>query len=149
MKKSNKSSKAIIERTSDDGSGTNRSLFQKIKETAKYLKSPLFTVQVILFVIGNCTVSLSLNVVNDLMCRDTGGDTIQFNKIQKEFEIVRSVLATMSCFFMGLATDFSMKFWNKTSSRNKDVQKTLLRIGATGVEHPTFERQAFLSPDLQ
>ena len=104
MKKSTKSSKTIIERTPDDDSGTNRSLFQKLKETAKYLKSPLFTVQVILFVIGNCTVSLSLNVVNDLMCRDTGGDTIQFNKIQKEFEIVRSVLATMSCFFMGLAS---------------------------------------------
>ena len=62
------------------------------------------------------------------MCRETDGDANKFHKTQKEFEIVRGVLATMSCFFMGLATDCSMKIWNKTPSRNKDVQKTLFRI---------------------
>lgn len=45
----------------------DRSMMQKLQENAKYLKSPLFTIQVILFAIGNCTVSLSLNLVNDLI----------------------------------------------------------------------------------
>ena len=83
----------------------------------------------IVFAIGNCTVSLSLNVANDLMCRETDDNTIEFNKLQKEFEIVRGVVATMSCIFMGLGTDFSMKIWDRTLSKNKDVQKTLLRPG--------------------
>jgi len=104
-------------------------LSHKLKETAKYLKSPLFAIQMILFSIGNCTVSLALNVANDLMCRETDDNTIEFNKIQKEFEIVRGVISTLSCFFMGLATDFSMKIWDRTFSKNKDVQKTLLRSG--------------------
>lgn len=107
----------------------SKPLSHKLKETAKYLKSPLFAIQMILFVIGNCTVSLSLNVANDLMCRETDDNTIEFNKLQKEFEIVRGVVATMSCFFMGLGTDFSMKIWDRTLSKNKDVQKTLLRPG--------------------
>ena len=50
------------------------SLLQKFKETAKYLKSPLFSVQMILFAIGNVTVSLSLNVVNG---RDPGSACVQ------------------------------------------------------------------------
>ena len=100
----------------------------KLRETAKYLKSPLFSIQMILFSIGNCTVSLSLNVANDLICRETDNGTSRFNKIQKEFEIARGIVATLSCFFMGLATDYSTKIWERSFSRNKDVQKTLLRI---------------------
>ena len=104
------------------------SIFQKLKKSAKFLKSPIFVVQVIIFAIGNCTVSLSLNIVNDLICLGTNAEIGEFNKTQKRFEIVRGVLTTMSCFLMGFATDLSMKFWNKTSSRNKDVQKTFLRM---------------------
>ena len=100
-----------------------------MKETVKCLKSPLFTVQVVLFAIGNCSVGLSLNVANDLVLRETDGDDSKFNKIQTEFEIARVVISTMSCILIGLATDYSIKIWNKkSSSRNKDVQKTLLRI---------------------
>ena len=59
------------------------------------------------------------------MCSDDS----KFNKIQTEFEIARGVISTMSCILIGLATDYSIKIWNKkSSSRNKDVQKTLLRI---------------------
>ena len=104
-------------------------LFQRLKESAQFLKSPLFTVQLIVFAIGNCTVSLALNNVNDMICRVTNNDNDHFNTIQKNFEIVRGVVATVSCFLMGFATDLSMKIWNKTPSRNKDVQKTLLWKG--------------------
>ena len=65
--------------------GDNPSLFQQLKENSKYLKSPLFPIQMILFAVGNCTVSLSLNLVNDLICRDANGDTVKFNKIQEGF----------------------------------------------------------------
>ena len=102
---------------------------KKIKQTFKCFKSPLFAVQMIMLAIGNCTVSLSLNIVNDLIMRETDGDGTEFEKIQTTFEIVRVVISTMSCILMGLATDFSMKMWDKSSSKNKDVQKTLLRFG--------------------
>ena len=101
---------------------------KKLKETFKCFKSPLFAVQIIMLAIGNCTVSLSLNIVNDLIMRETNGDDAKFEKTQTEFEIARGVISTMSCILMGLATDFSMKMWDKTSSKNKDVQKTLLRL---------------------
>ena len=65
--------------------GDNPSLFQQLKENAAYLKSPLFPIQMILFAVGNCTVSLSLNLVNDLICRDVDGDTEKFNKTQEGF----------------------------------------------------------------
>ena len=100
-----------------------------MKDTVRCLKSPLFAVQVVLFAIGNCSVGLSLNVVNDLIIRQTKGDDAKFEKTQTEFEIARGVISTMSCILIGLATDYSIKIWNKkSSSRNKDVQKTLLRI---------------------
>ena len=102
---------------------------KKMKETFKCFKSPLFVVQIIMMAIGNCTVSLSLNIVNDLIMRQTNGDDAEFEKTQTEFEIARGVISTMSCILMGLATDFSMKIWDKSSSKNKDVQKTLLRLG--------------------
>ena len=84
----------------------SKPLSHKLTETAKYLKSPLFAIQMILFAIGNCTVSLSLNVANDLICRETDDNTIEFNKLQKEFEIVRGVVATMSCFSWVLEPTF-------------------------------------------
>ena len=65
--------------------GDNPSLFQQLKENAAYLKSPLFPIQMILFAVGNCTVSLSLNLVNDLICRDVDGDDEKFNKTQEGF----------------------------------------------------------------
>ena len=65
--------------------GDNPSLFQQLKENAAYLKSPLFPIQMILFAVGNCTVSLSLNLVNDLICRDADGDADKFNKTQEGF----------------------------------------------------------------
>lgn len=157
--------------------GDNPSLFQQLKENAAYLKSPLFPIQMILFAVGNCTVSLSLNLVNDLICRDVDGDTEKFNKTQEgfssckmgfwmlksdlartdfryqhlkiimitskkyetinqqEFEIVRAIVATAVCILIGFATDFSMLFWNKTASKNKDVQKSLVRNGSTTSWH--------------
>ena len=102
---------------------------KKFKETLKCFKSPLFTVQIIMMAIGNCTVSLTLNIVNDLIMRWTNDDETQFKKIKTEFEIARGVISTLSCILMGLMTDFSMKYWDKSSSKNKDVQKTLLRKG--------------------
>ena len=71
-------------------------LFQRLKESVQFLKSPLFTVQLILFAIGNCTVSLAINNVNDIICRVTNNDNDNFNTIQKNFEIVRGVVATVS-----------------------------------------------------
>ena len=65
--------------------GDNPSLFQQLKENSAYLKSPLFPIQMILFAVGNCTVSLSLNLANDLICRDADGDTEKFNKTQESF----------------------------------------------------------------
>ena len=76
---------------------------KKIKQTFKCFKSPLFAVQMIMLAIGNCTVSLSLNIVNDLIMRQTNGDGAEFEKIQTEFEIARGVISTMSCILMGLA----------------------------------------------
>ena len=119
------------ERYSSMKTSYRKILFQRLKDSAQFLKSPLFTVQLILFAIGNSTVSLSLNIVNDMICRVTHDDNDDFNTIQKNFEIVRGVIATVSCFLMGFATDLSMKIWNKTSSRNKDVQKTLFWYGET------------------
>ena len=49
--------------------------------------------------------------------------------LEQEFEIVRAIVATAVCILIGFATDFSMKFWNKTASKNKDVQKSLVRKG--------------------
>ena len=51
----------------------NRPSRKKLMDTLKCLKSPLFTVQVVLFALGNCSVGLSLNVVNDLVSRETDG----------------------------------------------------------------------------
>ena len=82
---------------------------KKMKETLKCFKSPLFAVQIIMWAIGNCTVSLSLNVVNDLIMRQTNDDDAEFEEIQTQFEIARAVISTMSCILMGFATDFSMK----------------------------------------
>ena len=70
--------------------GDNPSLFQQLKENAAYLKSPLFPIQMILFAVGNCTVSLSLNLVNDLICRDADGDTEKFNKTQEGFSLYKN-----------------------------------------------------------
>ena len=63
--------------------------------------------------------------------RDTGDDEAEFTKIQRDFEIVRVVIATTSGLLMGFVTDASMKIWDYPFlvSRKKDVQRTLLRIG--------------------
>ena len=52
---------------------------------------------------------------------------------KQEFEIVRAIVATAVCILIGFATDFSMLFWNKTESKNKDVQKSLVRKGWSGL----------------
>ena len=54
---------------------------------------------------------------------------MQETVLEQEFEIVRAIVATAVCILIGFATDFSMKFWNKTASKNKDVQKSLVRKG--------------------
>lgn len=46
---------------------------KRLIKTTKFLKSPLFIVQLVLYAIGNCSVSVTLNVVNDLVSRDTDG----------------------------------------------------------------------------
>lgn len=50
---------------------------------------------------------------------------------KQEFEIVRAIVATAVCILIGFLTDFSMMFWNKTPSKNKDVQKSLVRNCST------------------
>ena len=51
-----------------------RQLFDNIH----MIKSPLYLVQIGVFIIANCSLTLSLNVINELMFKATNGDQAEY-----------------------------------------------------------------------
>ena len=49
------------------------SFLVQIRESMALMKSPIFGIHVIMFAVGNCSATLSLNFVNDYMCAYTQG----------------------------------------------------------------------------
>ena len=70
--------------------------------------------------------SLSLNVANDLICDNVGSNSTEFKETQSSFEIVRVVITIITCVGTGLFSDCLSSYWDRSASRNKDVQKALV-----------------------
>ena len=96
---------------------------EQLKSSLALLKSPMFIVHVIMFTSINCTPTLSLNFVNDIM-RDTVGEE-RFPQLQSQFEVVRAIGGFVLCPMIGFISDKSVKFWMKFKGAT-DVQKTLV-----------------------
>ena len=52
---------------------TGSSFFLQVRDNLALMKSPIFGIHVLMFAVGNCTATLSLNFVNDYMCDFTQG----------------------------------------------------------------------------
>ena len=46
---------------------TQGDFVKQVRQSLVLMKSPIFVVHVIMFAVGNCTATLSLNFVNDFM----------------------------------------------------------------------------------
>ena len=56
--------------------GSEDSFISQLRENLSLIKSPIFVVHVIIFAVGNCTATLSLNFVNDYMCDSVEGNRL-------------------------------------------------------------------------
>ena len=78
-------------------------------------------VVLISFIVGNFNVSLSLNVLNDLICRSADGDLEEFTSLQTSSEIFRVVASVLICPIVGFISDILMNFWKKYKNGSIDV----------------------------
>ena len=70
---------------------------------------------------GNFNVSLSLNVLNDLICRSVDGDLEEFTNLQTNSEILRVIASVLICPIVGFISDILMKFWKNFKNGSVDV----------------------------
>ena len=73
------------------------------------------------FIVGNFNVSLSLNVLNDLICRSVDGDLEEFTNLQTSSEILRVIASVLICPIVGFISDILMKFWKNFKNGSVDV----------------------------
>ena len=73
------------------------------------------------FIVGNFNVSLSLNVLNDLICRSAGGDQEEFTSLQTSSEIFRVIASVLIGPIVGFISDILMSFWKKYKNGSVDV----------------------------
>ena len=104
---------------------------EQIRSNSKYLKSPIFFVHLIVFTVGNCIVTLSLAVMNDVICLVVDGDQDQYQFSQSQFEIIRVIVSVTAGPVIGILTDQLVVCWKDIpKSRVNDVKKiTPLFIG--------------------
>ena len=77
------------------------------------------------FIVGNFNVSLSLNVLNDLICRSADGDIEEFTSLQTNSEIFRVIASVLICPIVGFISDMLMNFWKKYKNGSVDVLYSL------------------------
>ena len=65
-------------------------------------------VVLISFIVGNFNVLVSLNVLNDLICRSTDGDPEEFKSLQTSSEIFRTIASVLICPIIGFISDILM-----------------------------------------
>ena len=82
-------------------------------------------VVLISFIVGNLNVSVSLNVLNDLICRSTDGDPDEFKSLQTSSEIFRTIASVLICPIIGFISDILMNFWEKYKNGSVDVLYSL------------------------
>ena len=66
-------------------------------------------------------MSLSLNVLNDLICRSADGNLEEFTSLQTSSEIFRVVASVLICPIVGFISDILMNFWKKYKNGSIDV----------------------------
>ena len=66
-------------------------------------------------------MSLSLNVLNDLICRSADGNLDEFTSLQTSSEIFRVVASVLICPIVGFISDILMNFWKKYKNGSVDV----------------------------
>ena len=66
-------------------------------------------------------MSLSLNVLNDLICRSAGGDQEEFTSLQTSSEIFRVIASVLIGPIVGFISDLLMNFWKKYKNDSVDV----------------------------
>ena len=47
--------------------GKHPSITDKFTEAAAFLKSPMFYIQLVFFAMGNCMITLTINIANDIL----------------------------------------------------------------------------------
>ena len=64
---------------------TGDSFLVQLRDNMALMKSPIFVIHVLMFAVGNCTATLSLNFVNDYMCYYTQGlrSSENFRQVKK------------------------------------------------------------------
>ena len=100
--------------------GEYSTLPQMFRESASYLKSPMFYVHMFLFGIGNCMVTLTINVANDLM---TNYNEAELEANQRTFEIYRVVISIVWGPSIGFMVDL---FGKHVKSEPRDAKVMLL-----------------------
>jgi len=60
------------------------------------------------------------------MCISVNEDLAAYESLQSTSDIVRAVVSTVVCPVIGVATELSMKYWNKKEYKKKDVLKVML-----------------------
>ena len=83
--------------------------------------SEIVKVVLISFIVGNFNVSVSLNVLNDLICRSVDGDPEDFINLQTSSEIFRTIASVLICPIIGFISDILMNFWKKYKNGSVDV----------------------------
>ena len=93
---------------------------QMFRESASFLKSPMFYVHMFSFSLGNCMITLTINVANDLL---VNYDEAELENNQKTFEILRVVINVIWGPIMGIITDLFGKY---VKSEPRDAKVMLL-----------------------
>ena len=93
---------------------------QMFRESASYLKSPMFYVHMFCFALGNCMITLTINIANDLMLNH---NEAELEDNQKTFEILRVVVNIVWGPLMGFITDL---FGKCIKSEPRDAKVMLL-----------------------
>ena len=108
----------LVRTSKEIKSKSDRSPLQQLFDNVHMIKSPLFMIQIGVFVVANCSLTLSLNVINGLLDKATGGDREQYNQLQEKFEYMRGLVAMIIGPIIGVICDLTMLGWKRLPIKN-------------------------------
>ena len=89
------------------------------------IKWSWFHLLLAILIIKIFNVSVSLNVLNDLICRSSDGDPEKFKSLQTSSEIFRTIASVLICPIIGFISDILMNFWKRYKNGSVDVLYSL------------------------
>ena len=102
-------------------------IWEQLKSSLCYMKSPIFVCYVALFSLGSNSIGLALNMTNDILRKSdlVKTDKITFDKLQTTFEVARVAVNIIVCWMCGAISDvLYARLWK--GKNNSDLKQVFL-----------------------